>query len=90
MDDPIKDCCGWCKAFSTRKEVDGINIGFCLFNPPYICSIEVPKTTNGIVGKVTEIVSHWPSVRETDYCRKFEPGEDQTLKTKTGKDGGYY
>lgn len=90
--------CGKCKCFFRRKSLKDattnnyIWVGLCRSNPPQIAVVDSPvQQPGGAVGTVSEIVSHWPSVREYDWCGKFELGEDQSFKKEDKKngEGGY-
>jgi hypothetical protein len=98
-----KEFCGKCKCFFRRKSLkDGttkeyIWVGLCRSNPPQIAVVDSPSQQGNVVGTVSEIVSHWPSVREYDWCSNFIEGErDQSFKAdkfradeKDGE-GGYH
>ena len=97
----MKDCCGTCKCFLRRKlakeSSDHFWVGLCRLSPPQIAVVETQvsgkeQSGGNVIGTAQEIVSHFPSVREIDWCKKFDPGKDQTYKSgeKDEKEGGYF
>jgi len=92
----MNEFCGKCKSFFRRKSLKEekadkyIWVGLCRFDPPQIAVVDSPVSRGGTVGTVTEIASHWPSVREYDWCSRFVEGEDQTYKRGDQGEGGYH